>query len=78
MLQTFPTEKKERNLIDKILRILIIGLLVMIVILLIDAVGTLAQIYEQEYQAWPDSWILKPIGEWYEVKKAEVQASLQK
>lgn len=75
---TFPEMKEDRKTLDKILKIIIIGLLVMIVILLIDAVGTLAQIYEKEYQAWPDSWILKPIGEWYEVKKAEVQASLQK
>lgn len=68
MLQTFPKEKKEKNVIDKILRILIIGFLVMIVILLVDATGTLAQIYEREYGEWPESWILKPIGEWYETK----------
>ena len=68
MLQTFPEEKKEKNLIDKILRILIIGLMLMIVVLLIDATGTLAQIYEKEYGEWPESWILKPIGEWYETK----------
>lgn len=55
-------------MIDKILRILIIGFLVMIVILLVDATGTLAQIYEREYGEWPESWILKPIGEWYETK----------
>ena len=67
MLQTFP-EKKEKNLIDKILRILIVGLMLMIVVLLIDATGTLAQIYEREYGEWPESWILKPIGEWYETK----------
>ena len=67
-LQTFPTEKKEKNVIDKILRILIIGFLVMIVILMVDATGTLAQIYEKEYGEWPESWILKPIGEWYETK----------
>lgn len=68
MLQTFSEEKKEKKVIDKILRILIIGFLVMIVILLVDATGTLAQIYEREYGEWPDSWILKPIGEWYETK----------
>ena len=55
-------------MIDKILRILIIGLLLMVVVLLIDATGTLAQIYEQEYGTYPDSWIVKPIGEWYEAQ----------
>ena len=69
MLQTFTEEKKEKILIDKILRILIIGLLVMIVILLIDATGTLAQIYEKKYQEWPESWVIKPIAEWYEEAK---------
>ena len=71
-LQTFPTEKKEKNLIDKILRILIIGLLLMIVILLIDATGTLAQIHDKEYGEWPESWIVKPIAEWYEDKKEDM------
>lgn len=55
-------------MIDKILRTLIVGLLLMIVVLLIDATGTLAQIYDREYGEWPESWILKPIGEWYETK----------
>lgn len=73
MLQTFPEEKKEKNVIDKILRILIIGFLVMIVILLVDATGTLAQIYEREYREWPDSWVVKPIAEWYEDKKEAVE-----
>lgn len=73
MLQTFPKEKKEKNLIDKILRILIIGLLLMIVILMVDATGTLAQIYEREYREWPDSWVVKPIAEWYEDKKEAVE-----
>ena len=68
MLQTFQEEKKEKNVIDKILRILIIGFLVMIVVLMIDATGTLAQIYEKEYGTYPDSWIVKPIGEWYEAQ----------
>lgn len=72
-LQTFQEDKKEKNLIDKILRILIIGLLAMIVILLIDATGTLAQIYEREYREWPDSWVVKPIAEWYEDKKEAVE-----
>lgn len=72
MLQIFPTEKKERNVIDKILRILIIGLMLMIVVLLIDATGTLAQIYEKEYGEWPESWILKPIAEWYDGKKEDI------
>ena len=61
-------------MIDKILRILIIGLLLMVVVLLIDATGTLAQIYEKEYEEWPESWILKPIAEWYEDKHGEVNA----
>lgn len=74
MLQTFPKEKKEKTkVIDKILRILIIGLLAMIVILLIDATGTLAQIYEREYREWPESWVVKPIAEWYEDKKEAVE-----
>lgn len=51
-------------MIDKILRILIIGLLVMIVILLIDATGTLAQMYEQTFGEYPESWVIKPIAEW--------------
>ena len=68
-LQTFPTERKKTTVIDKILRILIIGLLLMVVVLLIDATGTLAQIYEKEYEEWPESWIVKPIAEWYEDKK---------
>lgn len=72
MLQTFPKEKKEKNLIDKILRILIVGLMLMIVVLLIDATGTLAQIYEKEYKEWPESWILKPIAEWYDGKKEDI------
>lgn len=72
MLQTFPQEKKEKNLIDKILRILIIGLMLMIVVLLIDATGTMAQIYEKEYGEWPESWILKPIAEWYDGKKEDI------
>ena len=67
-LQTFPSEKEKPKVIDKILRILIVGLMLMIVVLLIDATGTLAQIYEREYGEWPESWILKPIGEWYETK----------
>ena len=73
-LQTFPTERKKTTVIDKILRILIIGLLLMVVVLLIDATGTLAQIYEKEYEEWPESWILKPIAEWYEDKHGEVNA----
>lgn len=72
MLQKFSEEKKEKNVIDKILRILIIGLLLMIVVLMIDATGTLAQIYEKEYGEWPDSWIVKPIAEWYETKREEI------
>lgn len=59
-------------MIDKILRTLIVGLLLMIVVLLIDATGTLAQMYEQEYGTYPESWILKPISEWYESKYGEV------
>ena len=73
-LQKFSEEKKEKALIDKILRILIVGFLVMLVILMIDATGTLAQIYEKEYGEWPDSWILKPIAEWYEDKYGEANA----
>lgn len=69
MLQTFPKEKKEKNLIDKILRILIVGFLVMIVILLVDATGIMAQMYEKKYQKWPESWVVKPIAEWYEEAK---------
>ena len=72
MLQKFSEEKKEKNVIDKILRILIVGFLAMIIILLIDATGTLAQMYEQEYEEWPESWIVKPIAEWYETKKEEI------
>ena len=67
-LQTFPKERKKSTMIDKILRILIIGLLLMVVVLMIDATGTLAQIYEKEYGTYPDSWIVKPIGEWYEAQ----------
>lgn len=55
-------------MIDKILRALIVTLLVIIIIMLIDGTGTLAQIYEREYGEWPDSWVIKPIGEWYEAK----------
>ena len=58
---------------DKILRIVIIGFLVMLVILMIDATGTLAQIYQREYGEWPDSWVVKPIAEWYEDKKETVE-----
>lgn len=65
-LQKFSEEKKEKALIEKILRILIIGFLVMIVILLVDATGIMAQMYEKKYQDWPESWIVKPIAEWYE------------
>lgn len=72
-LQTFPSEKEKPKVIDKILRILIVGLLLMIVVLLIDATGTMAQIYEKEYGEWPESWILKPIAEWYEDKKEAVE-----
>ena len=68
-LQTFKEDKKEKNLIDKILRILIIGFLVMLIVLMIDATGILAQMHENEYGEWPDSWIVKPIAEWYEDKK---------
>lgn len=71
MLQTFPQHKKERKMIDKILRALIVTLLVIIIIMLIDGTGTLAQIYEREYGEWPDSWVVKPIGEWYEEKQKE-------
>ena len=67
-LQTFPKERKKSTMIDKILRILIIGLLLMVVVLMIDATGTLAQIYEKEYGTYPDSWIVKPSGEWYEAQ----------
>ena len=56
-------------MIDKIFRIIISGLLVMIVVLLIDATGIMAQMYDNEYGEWPDSWIVKPIAEWYEDKK---------
>ena len=73
-LQNFPIEKEKKSVIDKILRILIIGFLVMLVILMIDATGVLAQTYEQEYGEWPDSWILKPIAEWYEDKYGEANA----
>lgn len=73
-LQTFQEDKKEKNMLDKILRIFIIGFLVMIVILMVDATGTLAQIYEREYGEWPDSWILKPIAEWYEDRYGETDA----
>lgn len=68
-LQTFPKEENKTTVIDKILRILIIGFMLMLIVLMIDATGTLAQIYEKEYEEWPESWILKPIGEWYEDKK---------
>lgn len=71
-LQTFSQEENKTTVIDKILRILIIGLLLMVVVLLIDATGTLAQIYEKEYGEWPDSWIVKPIAEWYETKREEI------
>ena len=71
-LQTFPSEKEKPKVIDKILRILIVGLLLMIVVLLIDVAGTLAQMYEQEYGTYPESWILKPISEWYESKYGEL------
>lgn len=67
-LQTFPEEKKETRMIDKILKIIIVGLLMMIVVLLIDATGVLAQTYEQAFGEFPDSWILKPISDWYEEK----------
>lgn len=67
-LQTFKEDKKEKNLIDKILKIIIVGLLMMIVVLLIDATGVLAQTYEQAFGEFPDSWILKPISDWYEEK----------
>jgi len=70
-LQTFPREEKkekEKTLIDKILKIIIVGLLMMIVVLLIDATGVLAQTYEQAFGEFPDSWILKPISDWYEEK----------
>lgn len=63
-LQTFPSEKENPKVIDKILRILIVGFLVMIVILLIDATGILAQLYQNLFDAFPESWILKPIAEW--------------
>lgn len=73
-LQTFPTEKKEKpKVIDKILKIIIVGLLMMIVVLLIDATGVLAQTYEQAFGEFPDSWILKPISDWYEEKIENVQ-----
>ena len=60
-------------MIDKILRILIIGFLAMLVVLMIDATGVLAQTYENEYGEWPDSWILKPIAEWYEDKRGSAE-----
>ena len=63
-------------MVDKILRILIIGFLVMIVVLLIDATGVLAQTYEREYGEWPESWILKPIAEWYEERNLNDSLSL--
>ena len=71
-LQTFPIKKEKTKVIDKILRILIVGFLAMIIILLIDATGTLAQMYEREYREWPESWIVKPIAEWYEDKKEDM------
>ena len=72
-LQTFPKEKEKKSVIDKILRILIIGFLAMLVVLMIDATGVLAQTYENEYGEWPDSWILKPIAEWYEDKRGSAE-----
>ena len=72
-LQTFPIKKEKTKVIDKILRILIVGFLAMIIILLIDATGTLAQMYEREYREWPESWIVKPIAEWYEDKKEAIE-----
>ena len=71
-LQTFPKEENKTTMIDKILRILIVGFLAMIVVLMIDATGILAQMYENEYGEWPDSWIVKPIAEWYETKREEI------
>ena len=63
-LQTFPKEENKKTMLDKILRILIIGLLAMIVVLLIDATGVLAQLYESLFDEFPESWILKPLCEW--------------
>ena len=59
-------------MIDKILRILIIGFLAMLIVLMIDATGILAQMYDKEYGEWPESWIVKPIAEWYEDKKEDM------
>lgn len=72
-MMDFPEEKKKKELtvIDKILRILQIGFLAIIIIFIVDCAGTLAQIYEKEYGEWPQSWALKPIGEWYEEKIAD-------
>lgn len=55
-------------MIDNILRALIVTLLAIIIIMLIDGTGTLAQMYEREYGEWPESWVVKPITEWYEEK----------
>ena len=71
-LQTFSTERKKSTMIDKILRILIIGFMLMLIVLMIDATGILAQMYENEYEEWPESWIVKPIAEWYETKREEI------
>lgn len=73
---TFPEMKEGKHNLDKILKIIIIGLLVMILIMMVDAVGTLAQIYEMEYGSWPDSWILKPMAEWYEEHIADGISSI--
>lgn len=71
-LQNFPIEKEKKSVIDKILRILIIGFLAMLIVLMIDATGILAQMYDKEYGEWPESWIVKPIAEWYEDKKEDM------
>lgn len=73
----FQKKKKEKKVIDKILRTLIVTLLVIIIIMLVDGTGTLAQIYEREYGEWPDSWVIKPIGEWYEEKQKEEEGIRQ-
>ena len=53
-LQTFPTEK-EKPMISKLFRVLVIILLIVVVAILLDATNMLAQSYALEYGKAPDS-----------------------
>ena len=64
-LQTFKEDKKEKTLIDKILKIFIAGFLAMIVILLVDGTGVLSQFYLEFTGDWPDSWLIVRLVDWY-------------